>query len=616
MSYAIKCKIFLVQKEKEKIMNDTLKLLKELSLFFFEERNPQNLLDKMTEDVYISGLANDTVLKSKKDAAHFIKKLAEQGVFDYHFSVEAEEMISEHAATLRFVIENGKNKIHYRVMGVSKEEDDALKLCILHFSPFTALSVTEQLKTQEQLKRNQELMEYACDFAGVWAWLYDIENNCIYPSKKLQKDYEMPEKLEDFPNSWFQMNFIMPDFIPLHREKVEAIQKGSKEENFECKVQYRDGSIHWARIRFIRLKDSPDMAVGISQLIDNEKILEVRIDLEKQKLVNNHSSMEGYFIVNVSKNVIVQSEEGCSEDIKSAMDKVKKHFLPEDWERYCDMHEREFLLDAYEKGTTSFNYEGHFLLEDGSLKWIRCNLNLRREPSSGDIYLYEYIYNIHNEKIGKILTAAVVKYDYIRVASINLAANEMTVINAESPENSEVFIWNYTEHRNDYANHVIYEGDRASFIADLQIENIQKLLKDTDKCEFLHRYYKEDGSIGYCRTRITMYNRNSGICLMTRTDVTKMISQQEEKAAELQAALDKVNVAAKAKSDFMARMSHDMRTPMNVIIGLASLTLDDAENPASVRDNMTKMRSVSDFLLGLVNDILDMAKIETVLSGW
>ncbi len=83
-----------------------------------------------------------------------------------------------------------------------------------------------------------------------------------------------------------------------------------------------------------------------------------------------------------------------------------------------------------------------------------------------------------------------------------------------------------------------------------------------------------------------------------------------ERNRYLQELNQSVENANKAKTDFLARMSHDIRTPMNAIIGLTSLTLDDVNKPEIVRDNLNKIRSSSDFLLGLMNDVLDMSKIE------
>ncbi|MDD3404276.1 MAG: response regulator [Hespellia sp.] len=102
-------------------------------------------------------------------------------------------------------------------------------------------------------------------------------------------------------------------------------------------------------------------------------------------------------------------------------------------------------------------------------------------------------------------------------------------------------------------------------------------------------------------------------CVMR--DVDKEWLEQNEKLEkalkQAQAALAKAKKADDAKDEFLSRMSHDLRTPMNAVIGLSALTLDEADHPETVRENMTKMRLASDFMLGLINDILDMAKIES-----
>ncbi|MGB4985035.1 MAG: ATP-binding protein [Erysipelotrichaceae bacterium] len=73
----------------------------------------------------------------------------------------------------------------------------------------------------------------------------------------------------------------------------------------------------------------------------------------------------------------------------------------------------------------------------------------------------------------------------------------------------------------------------------------------------------------------------------------------------------KLKMAYTAKSEFLARMSHDMRTPMNGIIGLTGLTLDMDNLPPEVVDNLNKIDESAKYLLSLINDTLDMNKIES-----
>jgi len=74
---------------------------------------------------------------------------------------------------------------------------------------------------------------------------------------------------------------------------------------------------------------------------------------------------------------------------------------------------------------------------------------------------------------------------------------------------------------------------------------------------------------------------------------------------------DEVIAASRAKSDFLANMSHELRTPLNVVIGLTDLTLEDEGMSTNVRNNLIKISNAGTTLLNIVNDILDISKIES-----
>ena len=86
-----------------------------------------------------------------------------------------------------------------------------------------------------------------------------------------------------------------------------------------------------------------------------------------------------------------------------------------------------------------------------------------------------------------------------------------------------------------------------------------------------------------------------------------MLARSKETAEQ---AFQIAEEANRAKSSFLSNMSHDIRTPMNAIVGFAALLARDAENPDKVREYTRKITSSSQHLLGLINDVLDISKIE------
>ena len=77
----------------------------------------------------------------------------------------------------------------------------------------------------------------------------------------------------------------------------------------------------------------------------------------------------------------------------------------------------------------------------------------------------------------------------------------------------------------------------------------------------------------------------------------------EERIRQTEAALESAEAANKAKSVFLSNMSHDIRTPMNAIIGFAALLMRDAQNPAKVREYTRKVTASGQHLLSLINDV-------------
>lgn len=138
---------------------------------------------------------------------------------------------------------------------------------------------------------------------------------------------------------------------------------------------------------------------------------------------------------------------------------------------------------------------------------------------------------------------------------------------------------------------------------------IRRLEEKPEGYDFVLPYQEED-QICYKQINVLWGDQNHSMICLVRADVTDMLASEREAKHELENALNMAQEASKAKSEFLSAMSHDIRTPMNAIVGMTTLANANIHDMERVKDCLKKIGTSSRHLLSLVNDILDMSKIE------
>ncbi len=170
-----------------------------------------------------------------------------------------------------------------------------------------------------------------------------------------------------------------------------------------------------------------------------------------------------------------------------------------------------------------------------------------------------------------------------------------------------------------------YGKDKEQFIEDNRLYRIVEKMQDMYEYSVDFNLKDDDGRIHFARGSYYWLDESKDLMCFVRRDITDVAEKEQLDNIRLNEAISHVNdmnkkliesnkalhVAGNAKMEFLSRMSHDIRTPMNAIIGMTSLAFDDIDNPQAIREYLTKIKTSSEFLLGLVNDILDMEKIES-----
>ena len=169
----------------------------------------------------------------------------------------------------------------------------------------------------------------------------------------------------------------------------------------------------------------------------------------------------------------------------------------------------------------------------------------------------------------------------------------------------------------DYANRYITEGYRDEFLQFIQPDAIRAGLKERRVISYTYMVERH-GRKSYEMIRFAGVrhpeDRDDGIvhsvgaCL---TDVDAETRETMRQKMVLSDALKTAEQANKAKTAFLSSMSHEIRTPMNAIIGLDNIAMNDPETTPRVREYLEKIDNSAEHLLNLINDILDMSRIES-----
>ncbi len=168
------------------------------------------------------------------------------------------------------------------------------------------------------------------------------------------------------------------------------------------------------------------------------------------------------------------------------------------------------------------------------------------------------------------------------------------------------------ESMEEYIEQFVYEEDRDLLRASFSLENLQRELEKQMQYYVNYRISAEDG-IKYFQVRAVragIWESGHGIVLGFRS-VDEEIRREMEKKGLLEDALMQANRASRAKSVFLSNMSHDIRTPMNAIVGFTALAITHIDHREQVEEYLKKIMTSGNHLLSLINDVLDMSRIES-----
>ena len=205
--------------------------------------------------------------------------------------------------------------------------------------------------------------------------------------------------------------------------------------------------------------------------------------------------------------------------------------------------------------------------------------------------------------------------EYYSVLLVNTKTDAVEIFRAEDEDGRAIAEY-FRKHDScwskglkSYSEEMISEACRCEFLEKLSLEHLR-----SDGRDYSFTYEKLTGDgIRYLQVRVSfVHEKDGGLAAVIGTrNVDDLIQKERQQEMALRAAFDAAEAANRAKTDFLSNMSHDIRTPMNGIIGMTAIAAAHIDDKERVQDSLQKITQASKHLLSLINEVLDMSKIES-----
>ncbi len=208
--------------------------------------------------------------------------------------------------------------------------------------------------------------------------------------------------------------------------------------------------------------------------------------------------------------------------------------------------------------------------------------------------------------------------DYLNVYTLNMQSAAIRIVKLEgylTPglDRKSKEEYPYDEVLHQYIKNRVLEEDQDDLKEALSLERVKEALSANP--EYTGTYRVRNGEeIHDFQFTFVLYRaegQTGPLALAGFRNIDEIVRKEQEQKAILEDALHMAQAASEAKTAFLSSVSHDIRTPMNAIIGFLTLIQGEINHPDTVREYVQRIDAASKHLLGLINDVLDMNKIES-----
>ncbi|MEG1988859.1 MAG: ATP-binding protein, partial [Oscillibacter sp.] len=481
------------------------------------------------------------------------------------------------------------------------------------------IDITARKELEEALRENRQRYDLALDGAGLAVWEYDIVNHRVLGESQMRGVYS--GVTEDVPEALIRDGLVREDSVEALRELYRRVHAGRTRASADIwmRLPWQEG--WWCqRITYSQVLDeagTPVRSYGVGLDVTVTKQSERLYQEELGYRESNGSALLAVCHVNLNRLWVeyyrTQNQEQPSRPFDEAFRRETAQLCsdPAEAAAVYECFSPDYLLSQYDLGKTILEREYQIRNAAGLYRWVSTRISVMMAPDSEEIQAFFYTKDITKEWILESTVDTIIAEEYDIVFHIDGPSKRYDIVSfkpgIDLPPNTDD---DFDVAVEKFFRRFGVTEDIDAAIQAMRVDTVRAHLATAESysCEFDLR--QGDGSTRRKQTRFAYAHRGSEQIILTRCDIEDIVQAEKAKQAALKTALRAAQEANSAKTEFMSRMSHDMRTPMNGILGLARLgrTLDTLEE---AQEYFARISESGDYLLLLINDTLEMNRIES-----
>lgn len=484
----------------------------------------------------------------------------------------------------------------------------------------TLTDVTEMMQARqefEKLTHEQDMLMSALN-VSVSKHLIDEHYTCVraneYYYRLIGYSKEKYEKLfHNHPDEYYRNN---PEGWELLTQKVnEVLTQGGDQYELIVPMKYEDGSTYWVKLFSYFTEEYIDgcrtsytVMTDVTELVKTKN--EQEMLMQAMKVSVSRHLVDKHFTVVEANDFYYELIGYTREEYEAAFHNHCNEYFKTNEGSWEKIHSR--IEEMYAAGKTSYELFVPLKLPDGSTNWVKMTGFFTDEYQDGMQLAYTTMVDV--TELMQIQQEKAVAYDNIPgfIVKHRILKDKIVMIGA-SDGITDVFNvdLDHLESFDVYAalepeSGAIIKANHPRFRKGEPFEGTLRMKDRNDRVRWFQIRSTCTDSIADDPVYLTVF--------IDATDVTELREMQKqltEQKAALQDALTAAEHANRAKSDFLSRMSHDIRTPMNAVLGMTKIGKKYVNNPERVMDCFQKIDVSSKLLIDLINEVLDMSKVES-----